>query len=196
MKIFSRLILIIAVTYVSIGCGASNAQKKDATPTPSSAPEKAAVNSGNNSQVRTMSNISTGIPNINAGTGNSISGPSTAAPDVSIKSEIGRARTRGDRVDVNPAAPAPPPTFQAAPENSEFAVQMEKGGGVIETRVYKSHPQLKKVEIRWLDPQTKSLKVILRNGNIIERKSVTIANLRTISSAEILNLVGVKPSQK
>jgi hypothetical protein len=73
---------------------------------------------------------------------------------------------------------------------------MEKDGAVVETRIFKSHPQLRKVEIRWVDPQTRSLKVTLKNGKIVERQSVRVANLRTVSAVELLDIIGIKPGQK
>ena len=73
---------------------------------------------------------------------------------------------------------------------------MENGGAILETRVFKNHPKLSKVEVRWTDPQSRSLKVTLKNGKILERHSVRIGNLRTVASADILNIIGIMPGQK
>jgi hypothetical protein len=182
-------VLIISTVSIASACGASNAQKAGPSPTPDSSVKprtegnitgKLQVNgNGNQNVVR--------IPNSGV-----LPPPSIGSPS----SPIEHGRSRRDRVDVDPSATPPPPTYQAAPENSEFAIQMEKGGGVVETRLFKNHPQLRKAEIKWLDPKTRSLWVTLKNGKVVERPAAGVTNLRTISTTELLNMVGVKPVQK
>jgi len=103
---------------------------------------------------------------------------------------------RRNRVDVNPSATPEPPTFRPAPENSESAVTMNADGSIQEIRVFKSHPQLEKVEATWFDPKEKALKVYLKNGQVLDAKTDRIASLQSASSSELLQIAGFKIPQK
>mgnify|MGYP000695752395 CR=1 FL=1 len=204
-------ILMLAVSLSAFSCGESNAHRSEASPTPESVKTSPVTvpqpNSDNNTAAGASPRPGTGLqansgvrPVINADPNVRVSntGPVneslvTSESNKGINRNVMRRR---ERVDVDPSATPPPPTFQPAPENSEFAVQMEKGGNIVETRVFKSHPQLKRVEIRWTGPQSRSLKVTLKSGKIVERQSVPAVNLRTVSSAELLDLAGIKAGQR
>ena len=204
-------ILMLAVSLCAYSCGESNAHRSEASPTPEivktnplTVPQ---TNSDNNTAAGASPRPGAGLqvnsavrPVINADPNVRVSntGPVNES-EVTSESNRGIDRNvlrRRERFDVDPSATPPPPTFQPAPENSEFAVQMEKGGNIVETRVFKSHPQLKRVEIRWTGPQTRSLKVTLKSGKIVERQSVPAVNLRTVSLAELLDLAGIKAGQR
>lgn len=197
---FTVLTMSLAVS----ACGESSAQKSEASPTPAPVVKvnRNAVpqtNSENNSEIpppslpRANSNIRTVI-NSNPTAGGSSpeqanQSEMTSQSHESIERDVSRRR---ERFDADPSATPPPLTFRAAAENSEFAVQMEKGGNIVEKRLFKKHPILKQVEIRWTGPQTRSLKVTLKSGKIIERQSVPAVNLRTVPSAGLLDLAGIK----
>ena len=197
-------IIISTVLLTASACGESSAKKSEATPTPqpgvkvnrNAVPQ---TGSKNTSEVppaslpRVNSNMRTVI-NSNPMAGSSSpqqanQGEMTSQSNKSIERDVSRRR---ERFDVDPSATPPPATFRTAPEDSEFAVQMEKGGNIVETRLFNKHPVLKQVEIRWTGPQTRSLKVTLKSGKIIERQSVPAVNLRTVPSAELLDLAGIK----
>ncbi len=83
------------------------------------------------------------------------------------------------------------PQFRPAPENSQIATSMNGEGAVIETRVFKNHPQLAKVEMTWAGPQDKSFKIFLRNGKVIEAKSDKINDLKDVPTSILLEMAGI-----
>jgi len=69
---------------------------------------------------------------------------------------------------------------------------MDPQGRILEVRVFKSHPQLSKVESTWLGPKEKTLKIYLRDGKMREITTAEIANLRSASSQQLLQMAGVE----
>ena len=205
---FSFLVLTISLT--AYACGESNAQRSGASPTPGQPAPITSADQVPRANSETSPPVAPGIrpgagPQVNSNVrtpgnaaSNTLSG-SVNESDIKVDETKGIDRSisrRRERFDADPTATPPPAAFQSAPENSEFAVQMESGGSIVETRVFKKHSQLRKVEVRWTGPQTRSLKVTLKNGKIVERPSVPVVNLRTASSAVLLELAGFKPGQK
>lgn len=80
-----------------------------------------------------------------------------------------------------------------APEDSLFKAQMTNEGMPIETRTFKSHPQILKVERVWITPQEKRLKVYLRNGKTVEADGNSFDQLNIAASSQILEAAGIKP---
>lgn len=103
---------------------------------------------------------------------------------------------RKTRVDANPNAKPEPLVYRAAPENSESATTMTSDGSILEVRVFKSHPQIAKVEALWVDPKEKTLKVYLKNGRTVEVTTDRIPNLRDTSSNDILAIAGIRSSPR
>ncbi|MEO7659576.1 MAG: hypothetical protein ABIV48_08175 [Pyrinomonadaceae bacterium] len=100
-------------------------------------------------------------------------------------------RTNRRRVDVDPSATPLPLNFKPAAEDSEAAVTMDQSGAILEVRVFKTHPQLAKVEATRLDEKHKAVKVYMRSGKVVEIKTDKIERLETISSKEILAIAGI-----
>ena len=92
---------------------------------------------------------------------------------------------------MNPSATPEPTSFRPAPENSEHSVMMDADGSIKEIRVFKSHPQIAKVEVTWTDPSSKNLKVFLKNGKTLEVNTDKIQSLQSVPSDVILQIVGV-----
>ncbi len=195
MKRINLLVATIAGACFVSACGSSNAHKAQPSPTPQpSAAVKPVVNSNAIIITNTSANSNANIKLANVKLANVPSIPDTGEPpsvNGPVERHRGRSRERV-RIEEDPSATPPPLTFQKAPENSEVAVYMDKGGSVVETRIFKDHPQLKTVVMRWIDPQTRALKVTLRNGKIVDRQAVRIANLRTVSTTELLDIIGIK----
>jgi hypothetical protein len=101
------------------------------------------------------------------------------------------ANTRRQIVDTS--GPAPPPSFRPAGEDSQIAVSMRPDGKILEVRVFKSHPQLAKVESVWDGKGEKELKFVLKNGKVITKKSDRIENLQTAPTAVLVEIAGIKP---
>ena len=80
-----------------------------------------------------------------------------------------------------------------APEESLFKAEMTSEGMPIETRTFKSHPQILKVERVWITPQDKRLKVYLRNGKMVEADGNSFDQLNIAASSQILEAARIKP---
>lgn len=94
---------------------------------------------------------------------------------------------------VNPPGPPSEPTEpKPAAENSEVSAKMNEDGSITEFRVFRDHPLIISAEATWLDPRSKSLKVFLKNGKILEAKTEKIPYLHEAPSSLILSEVGVK----
>lgn len=95
---------------------------------------------------------------------------------------------------VNPDTSKLPPTLgpRPAPDESEFQTKGRNDGSFAETRTFKNHPQLSKIE-RVTNGKDVSLKVYLKNGKAIEVTQEQIPNFRVTAAQDILLAVGIKP---
>lgn len=116
------------------------------------------------------------------------------AADVSARSVGGVAKRMEEKqvVDI-PAANRPPLRFEAAADNSEVATTMNPEGLITEIRVFKSHPQIAKIEAVWMGTKVRALKIQLRNGQIREVKTERFEKLRTAPTHVLMELAGLKP---
>jgi hypothetical protein len=80
-----------------------------------------------------------------------------------------------------------------APDDSTFTAEMNAKGQPVETRTFRSHPVLAKIEKITLNPREYVFKVYLKNGKVIESKSDELKDFRVIAPENILLAVGVKP---
>jgi len=120
-------------------------------------------------------------------------GPNSAvntAPTANIRDR--RVGGKQTMIDANHSGKALPPQFQPAAENSEWAATMNADGSVDEIRVFRSHPQLAKVEVTWLEPKNKDAKFYLRDGKVLEVRTDRLGSLKTVTTTELLAIAGVK----
>lgn len=89
------------------------------------------------------------------------------------------------------SGPPPPPQYHPAPENSVVATAMNSEGAVIETRIFENNPQIARVELTWVGPKDKTIKIYLRNGKVVERKAGNIDNLGSTPTSVLLQMAGV-----
>lgn len=99
-------------------------------------------------------------------------------------------KNRKERPNADPAATPEATAPLPAPENSERSVIMNADGSITEIRVFKDHPQILKAEANWTDPKEKTLKVFLKSGKVLEAKTDKVPYLHTVSSQELLQIVG------
>jgi uncharacterized protein YceK len=87
------------------------------------------------------------------------------------------------------------PTLGArpAPDESEFAATGKPDGSFAETRTFKNHPQLLKIE-KTTNGNKTSLKVYLKNGKVFDVTEEQIPNFSVAASQNILLAVGIKPN--
>ncbi len=105
-------------------------------------------------------------------------------------SVVNGAPLRADNSDVTVSSPVARPAVQTAPEDSEFTIQLTDVG--IETRTFKNHPQLAKVEKR-IEPGKEVIKIYLKNGKVVEVPGDKLGPIKTETSSNILAAAGVKP---
>ena len=105
-----------------------------------------------------------------------------------------RMRSKGgaNTANVAPIAAVTPTPF-AAPDDSALTSTMNAQGVPIETRVFRRHPQLLKLEKTFADISNPVTKVYLKNGKVLTAPKDSIANPETATAAEILRAVGVQP---
>jgi hypothetical protein len=128
-----------------------------------------------------------------------LSACSISAPSAGVNSDAAN-QTSNDRFDPVKLRRIPrsgPPSgsgspapldFRPGPENSEIATTMNDRGQPVEVRVFKDHPQLQRVEAVWLGPTEKLLRITLRDGNTVEVKTDSIANLASASADVLVQL--------
>ena len=146
----------------------------------------------------TSTSKNTNGQNSNAGVSSNLGQPANSevvASDAPTDAPAGNARDRVARkrfIDVPSTGPPPPPQMLAAPENSEIATTMNRDGAVIETRVFKDHPQIEKVESTWLTPKQRNVRIFLKDGRVVETKTDRIDSLRIAPTGLLLEIAGIK----
>ena len=83
-----------------------------------------------------------------------------------------------------------------APDDSTFSAEMNGKGQPVETRTFKSHPVLAKVEKITMSTRDYVFKIYLKNGKVIESKSDDLKDFRVIAPLNILDAIGMKPQPK
>jgi len=110
--------------------------------------------------------------------------PVTAAKNARMQ-ELRNANTQAATTSPKESTPLP------APENSEYSVSLGKVG--LETRVFKDHKVINKVE-KIIDGKRTADKIYLRSGKVVDVPAEKVENLRIISAAELMDLAGVHPA--
>lgn len=167
--------------------------------TPTAVVENNNSNSGSTAISRTIPAANQAIPppanQTNSSAENSINANKIVIEDLGAISRrnLERLKSKGGG-DMN-AAPiaAVTPAPSVAPDNSEVSSTMNEKGVPIETRVFKNHPILAKMEKSFADIEKPLIKVYLKNGKILIAPNDKISNTATVPADEILRLVGVKP---
>lgn len=160
---------ILSVGLLMVGCGSNDTANRTAA---------------NNTAIASDSNVvsSQAATDANAD-------PSTGLDAVHPKSVAGRANKR----EIVDGAPVPnlKPNFTTAPDDSQYAATMNSKGQIIETRIFRSHPQLAKAESIWIDGTNKEITVTLKNGRSAKRNSDKFESLNTASISALLEIAGV-----
>jgi hypothetical protein len=148
-------------------------------------PARAATANSTASNAVVASNTAPGVSS-NIGTTN---------PDVNVPSAgVVEPSNKRPLADV-PGGGRPVLRFEEAAEDSEIAQTMNSSGQMYEVRVWRKNPQLVKVESTWVDPKTKDLKIILRNGQVKHVSTdISIPNLKQATANQLLQLIGIEPS--
>lgn len=97
---------------------------------------------------------------------------------------------KGASRDDKPIADNIKPNAVAAPDNSQLVSSMNAEGQPTETRTFKNHPVLAKVERVNLNDA--DIKIYLKNGKTVNLPETAAANFLTASAADLLEAAGVK----
>lgn len=98
---------------------------------------------------------------------------------------------RGPTGLQNSEAQPPVPEWRPAPDNSVYSVVLTDAA--VETRIFKNHPQLLRVEKR-SDGKQRSIKVFLKDGRVIDLPGEKIEALGTAPAPAILEAAGLDSS--
>lgn len=138
-------------------------------------------NTANSSNANSAQNANTeqAIVPKNAETGESVSIPGVTGPP-----DNSNVKINAETYDTSKAVEGKP-----ASEDSTFSTRLTDVA--IETRTFKSHPIIAKVE-RTTDVKGRTIKVFLRSGKVIELPGDKIGNLQAASSAQIMAAAGIE----
>ena len=106
--------------------------------------------------------------------------------DISLAQPPENRRRR--RPEADPNLPQAPLQFRAAPGNSEIATTMNASGRPVEIRVFRSDPNIARVESTWLDEKQRLLRITFKDGRIIETKTDKFNSLLEMSAVDIAAL--------
>ncbi len=82
-----------------------------------------------------------------------------------------------------------------APDDSTFQSSMNAKGQFVETRTFKNHPQLAKVERVFLTPKDKKIYVYMTNGKVVEVADDKLPTFQATVPGTILQAAGVQLNQ-
>ncbi len=169
---YNLLILFSGFIVFALGCGENKSTGANSNANSASVVDQNTVvnlNAANGS-----SNANADFPNINSGM------PATPniPANVAVKGDPAR--------DVTSQLPG-----QSAPDNSEVTTAL--GENLVQTRVFKNHPQINKIESVTTFPdgkEKKTVKVYLKNGQVRELPESKIKDAMTEPAANILKAIG------
>lgn len=93
-------------------------------------------------------------------------------------------------IDTNKAKPTL--LTRPAPDDSEVSMEMNKAGQPVQTRIFKNHPVLLKVEKIYLGPKETKYTVHLKNGRVLPLEEGKLSDFLIAPPQDILAAVGVK----
>jgi hypothetical protein len=112
------------------------------------------------------------------------------------------SRTQSSANEIGEAPPVPrpgetkaAPPFSDAPENSTIMTTMNTRGQVFQVRVFKSHPDISKVESTWTGRTERYIRIFLRNGEIKEVTSGSAPDLKTLTASQLMDMAGIIPKR-
>jgi hypothetical protein len=173
--------ILAMLLYVTAACSSPSSET----------PRNSAGNSSKSLQLEPSNSLSSPDPAVQAnGSETGIDPDANANANVSTLSAREEARRRKlSAAANNPAATQTIPLqYRDGPENSQIATTMNAFGQAVEIRVFKSHPELARVEADWLDEKFKILKFTFRDGRSAEVKTDKIADLATASTRTLMDV--------
>jgi len=177
MNAVSKVFLLAIFSFILVGCQESGSETNStAAPNANSAISSSQTNSYVASNGETMQPAFNGDAK-NVGNGLQVPANTTVVnvntqtvkPEEPMKSEL-------------PAA-----------DNSTYSAEMNDKGQPVETRTFKGHPILAKIEKTTLSPRDYVYKVYLKDGKVVESKSEELKQFRFIAPENILGAINKLP---
>ena len=188
MRSNETLFVVLAVLVTFVSCTSSTGDK---TPSKNSAANAQNIANGNTNVVSN----GTFVP-AQTGDANAVASvdapPEGLQPPGMMQKRMDQMRQAGgssEKVDVAALALR---NARPAPDNSTFTSYLAEAG--YEIRTFKDHPQLSKVEKKTENNGNQTLKIFLRNGQVIQRPGKEIPALSTAAAADILAVGGITPA--
>ena len=175
MRIFLGFIIFSA--FLS-GCSSAPVAKVDTTNS-NVVSNSAAEMSNANSQTLTMEEF------MNANN----AAPAGNSNNSELSGGLTGRNLRGKTADSAPLDPHADTILTVAPDNSVISTSMNERGAPVETRTFKNHPTLLKVERVYNDLKNPTIKVFLRNGKTYDLPKEKINDIFNVSADEILKAV-------
>jgi hypothetical protein len=118
---------------------------------------------------------------------------SNIVPYVPPGAEALNANAAGNVTVTNPA-PTPNAKYMTypAPDNSEYSTIMDANGLPVETRVFKSDPQISKVVRTWLGVKEKKISIYLKNGKVVNVAGDKMEDIKTVPVTTFYDAAGIK----
>jgi len=177
MNAVSKVFLLAIFSFVLVGCQGSDPETNSATaPNANSAISSSQTNSYVASNGETMQPASNGeLKNV----GNGLQAPANAT--------VVNVSNQGAKVEEPMKTEAP------AADNSTYSAEMNDKGQPVETRTFKSHPILAKIEKITLSPRDYVFRIYLKDGKVVESKSEELKQFRFITPENILGAINKLP---
>ncbi|PYT00938.1 MAG: hypothetical protein DMF63_04530 [Acidobacteria bacterium] len=200
MRLRFFAVLGAAGTLMLAACSSSEVEKPSAkgnSATNANAPIAAAAPNSENSNTNVVVNGMVVTPQAvdpNSATSADVPGTPFQPPQLQSKLERLRQGAAQSGPPVDPAALALK-SARPAPDNSTFMSYLSDMG--YEIRMFKSHPQLQKVEKRTMNDGTSIIKIYLRSGKVVDLPGQSIPMLATAPAAQIMSAAGLSaPSSR
>ena len=118
----------------------------------------------------------------------SANGPTKKWVNSAANAQPGSYTPASNRAGDLPASDHPILRFEPAPEDSQIAVATKANGQLYETRIFKRHPQLVKVDSTSNGTKEKALTILLRNGEVKNVTTESIGELKQATTGQLLQL--------
>lgn len=177
MKMGSKFFLLAGFSFILIGCQSGGSETNSTVAAPNA--NSVIVNSQTNSYV--ASNGETMQPAFNA----EVKNVANTAAQANANAATVNIPAQREVESISTGIPAA--------DNSTYAAEMNESGKPVETRTFKNHPILLKVEKITMSPRDYVFKVYLKDGKVIESKSEELKQFRYIAPENILDAINKLP---
>ncbi|HUR98880.1 MAG TPA: hypothetical protein VMZ26_12510 [Pyrinomonadaceae bacterium] len=186
----SRFVLVLGIAgaLVTGACSTAESSKVESnSPANAGASNSVVAGAPTNSNTQVLSNGEVLVPHaVDANAVASAQGGSVTPPVQDRLEKMRSAGTSGERTD---AAALAMKNARPAPDNSTFATYLTDAG--YEIRTFTNNPIILKAEKKIENNGNQSLKIFLRNGNVVELPGKAVSSLSTASADAIATAAGV-----